>query len=68
MGENAPNSHNDLYSCLNGQMGFMPLAVRDLPFFVNNPKRLSSQKYTFAEVYLGLDCMANSWHFSPNFF
>lgn len=46
-GENAPNKYKDWNFCWNVQIGFIPLAVKLLPFFVIKPKRLSSSKYKF---------------------
>ena len=42
MGKKAPESQVDLKTCWNVQIGLTLLAVRDLPFRVNNPKRDSS--------------------------
>ena len=42
MDEKAPESQVDLKTCWNVQIGLTLIAVRDLPFRVNKPKRDSS--------------------------
>ena len=43
-GEKVPKRYVDLNTCSTVHIGFTPFAIRDLPFLVNNPKRLSSWK------------------------
>ena len=68
IGEYAPNSQVDLNTCWNLQIGLTPIAVRDFPFLVNNPKRASSSKNRLIESKCPTVLSAIFWQIWPKFF